>query len=140
MEDLQLLKLKAQDTEDLNILSACLQDSIVPIKEIHYDKAQNRFTLLVNRYQWEKKETKPNGTRIHSALSFEDVTKAQFTGFDPKASLSQNLSLLSLQHQAPYVYLSFADKASIRLEVKELKAKLRDADVSWPAKVPSHPV
>lgn len=140
MEDLKILKLKAHDPQDLKILSACLQDSLVPLKEIQYDRPQNRFTLLLNRYRWEDQNNQDKGSRIHSALSFEGVTKAEYTGFNLQASRPQNLSLLTLQYHAPYIHLSFADKASIRLEVKELKAKLRDAHVPWPAKVPSHSV
>lgn len=138
MEDTKLLKLKAHDTEDLKILSACLQDSLVPLKEVHFDKDQNRFTLLLHRYRWEDETSPHKGSRIHSALSFEGVTKAQYAGLDPKASHPQTLSLLTLHYAAPYVHLSFADKASIRLEVTDLKAKVRDAHVAWPATTPNH--
>lgn len=139
MEDLKLLKIMGKDTDDLTILSACLQDSLVPLKEIQYDKNQKQFVLLLNRYRWEEKTAPHHGTRIHAALSFDFVTKAQFTGFDLSQNISRSLSLLSLHYEAPYVYISFAQNASIRLEVEELKVKLRDADLAWPAQVPSHP-
>jgi len=64
MEDLKLLKIMGKDSDDLTILSACLQDSLVPLKEIQYNKDQKQFVLLVNRYRWEEKEAPERGRRV----------------------------------------------------------------------------
>jgi hypothetical protein len=138
VEDLNLLKLIAKDREDLKVLSACLQDGLIPFQQIHYDNEKKQFVLLLNRYRWEEKEADSKGTRIHSALSFEFVTNVQTKGLDYIHTPSPTLSLLSLQYQDPYVYIACSDNISIRLEVEQLKVKLRDADVAWPAKTPSH--
>ncbi|HCI49167.1 MAG: hypothetical protein A2977_03490 [Alphaproteobacteria bacterium RIFCSPLOWO2_01_FULL_45_8] len=139
MEDLKLLKIMGKDSDDLTILSACLQDSLVPLKEIQYNKDQKQFVLLVNRYRWEEKEAPERGRRVHAALLFDCVTKAQFTGIDLTPLSSPDLSLLSLHYDAPHVFITFSQKASIRLEVENLKVKLRDSNLAWPAKTPVHP-
>lgn len=138
MENVNLLKLMAKEEKDLKVLSACLQDSLVPINEIHYNKGHKQCILLLNRYRWEAKESNQRGTRIHASLSFDHVTKVQFTGFDRQKTPLLQLSLLSLHYEEPYVYITFSDHASLRLQVEDLKIKLRDADVTWPALTPSH--
>ena len=47
------LKLRARDPEDLRVLSACLQDALVPLADIAYLKPEQRFVLVVNRFMWE---------------------------------------------------------------------------------------
>ncbi|MFT7755620.1 UNVERIFIED_CONTAM: DUF2948 family protein, partial [Salmonella enterica subsp. enterica serovar Enteritidis] len=47
------LKLIALDEEDLQILSAHLQDSVLKIADIDYLPAESRLVLAVNRFVWE---------------------------------------------------------------------------------------
>jgi hypothetical protein len=48
-----MLKLRAHDTEDLSIVSACLQDALVHVRHIAYLKREKRFVMVVNRFRWE---------------------------------------------------------------------------------------
>ena len=48
------LRLKAETLEDLQILSAMLQDAAVKTTDIAYLPGTNRFALVTNRYRWEK--------------------------------------------------------------------------------------
>lgn len=132
------LKILAKTTQDLKVLSACLQDGLVPLKETEYDKNQKQFILLVNRYRWEEDATESKGTRIYAALSFELVTNVQIKGMDQNHFATATLSILSVSYQAPYVYITCSDNRYIRLEVDALKVKLRDASLAWPAKTPCH--
>lgn len=139
MENCIPLKILAQNTEDLNILSACLQDSLIPVKELEYDKDQKKFVMLLHRYRWEDQEAESQGSRIHAALVFDAVTHVQIKGMDQtKSRTALTLSLLSLSYHAPYVYITCADNISLRLEVDQLKVKLRDGSLAWPAKTPVH--
>ena len=45
------LKLRAADGEDLAVISAILQDSLVTIGEMTYLPDENRFVLVANRFQ-----------------------------------------------------------------------------------------
>lgn len=50
---MQKLKLRAEDTEDIIILSACLQDAITMMADIIYQPKARRFVMMLNRYIWE---------------------------------------------------------------------------------------
>ncbi len=130
------LKIMAQDSEDLHILSACLQDSLIPLQGLRYDATKKCFHLFAHRYQWEGEEGSPQ--RIASGLSVENVESVQFSGFDPKRKDIQDLYLLTLRHEAPYLYMIFSDNAKIRLKTEALKIKLRDSSAPWPSLKPSH--
>ncbi len=47
------LKLAAADAEDLQILSARLQDAVLKLKNVSWQPKRRRFALVVNRLQWE---------------------------------------------------------------------------------------
>ncbi|MYI69956.1 MAG: DUF2948 family protein, partial [Boseongicola sp. SB0673_bin_14] len=47
------LKLRADDVEDLQIVSALAQDAILPASEMTWDKKRRRFACLINRFRWE---------------------------------------------------------------------------------------
>lgn len=130
------LKIIAQDSEDLHILSACLQDSLIPVEGLKYDAPQKCFHFFAHRYQWEADTNSPQ--RIASGLSIENVESVQFSGFDPKSKDVQDLYLLTLRHEAPYIYMIFSDHAQIRIKTGLLKIKLRDSTIPWPSLRPNH--
>ncbi|MDX1484005.1 MAG: DUF2948 family protein [Alphaproteobacteria bacterium] len=47
------LKLRAVDQEDLEVLSACLQDALVPVQDMRFLKDERRFVMVANRFCWE---------------------------------------------------------------------------------------
>ena len=47
------LALMAEDEQDLRILSALLQDAILPASEMSYDPRGRTLALLLNRFRWE---------------------------------------------------------------------------------------
>jgi hypothetical protein len=49
-----VLKLRGEDSEDLKVISAHLQDAIVPLADMAWLPEQGRFVLLLNRFRWEK--------------------------------------------------------------------------------------
>ncbi len=48
------LKLRARDPEDLGVISACLQDALVPLADMVFQKSEKRFVLVANRFMWER--------------------------------------------------------------------------------------
>ena len=50
---MDLLKLIALDREDLEIVSAHLQDSVVKIGEVIWRPAEHRVVIALNRFDWE---------------------------------------------------------------------------------------
>ena len=70
-----LLKLAAADAEDLEMLSARLQDAVGKLKDFVWLPKQRRFAAMVNRFRWE--EAKGSGTRVRAVLRFDGVSKVQ---------------------------------------------------------------
>jgi hypothetical protein len=46
------LKLRAEDADDLAVLSACLQDALVPVRDLAYVADQKIFVFVANRFRW----------------------------------------------------------------------------------------
>src|SRR4029077_1141406 len=47
------LRLRAEDAEDLAVISACLQDALVSVRDLAYDRDARIFVLVANRFRWE---------------------------------------------------------------------------------------
>ena len=47
------MRLQATSSEDLKVLSALLQDSIVPIADILYTPSQKQVIMVLQRFRWE---------------------------------------------------------------------------------------
>jgi hypothetical protein len=95
---MQDLKLIALDAEDLEVISANLQDAVLRVGDIAYLKGQKRFAAIANRFDWgqasAKEPKKKAFTRRRSGLRFERVLGAKVTQIDLRAK-DLVLSLLS---------------------------------------------
>ena len=69
------LKLIAKTEEDLRVVSAHLQDSIVSVGDIANLKKNNIFLIQLNRFMWEdvEKGVFRKNKRIRTVLKFENV-------------------------------------------------------------------
>jgi hypothetical protein len=130
------LRLLAHDAEDLQVISAALQDAIAHVGDIRYEPAARRLTVLFNRYRW---EACPNGDceRVVAALQFGDVVRLRHKGLrsDDKGALVSVLALAFQAGEPPggAVLLHFADGLELRLEVDCIDAVLADVSDPWPA-------
>ena len=93
------LRLKALDTDDLQVLSSLVQDAVFPSGEMRWDRKARRFAILLNRFRWEDVDrAKTRGRaveRVQTVLAVEDVVKVQSQGVD-KADADMIYSLLSI--------------------------------------------
>ena len=71
------LKLIGKNPEDLKVISAYTQDSIVAIKDIIFLKKNRIFVMIVNRFMWEdvEKGIYRQNKRIRCAIKFEGILK-----------------------------------------------------------------
>ena len=71
----QNLKLIAKTEEDLRVLSAHLQDSIVSVADIANLEKNRIFLMQINRFMWEdvEKGVFRKNKRIRTILKFENV-------------------------------------------------------------------
>ena len=69
------LKLIGKNQEDLKVISAYIQDSVVAVKDITFLEKNRIFVMIVNRFMWEDVEKGLNrkNKRIRSAIKFEEV-------------------------------------------------------------------
>jgi len=143
------LKLIAFDADDLNVISAHLQDAVLKVADIAYLPQDHRLAAICNRFDWieaekDKSRSKAPLQRRRCAIRFERVLSTQLMGID----LSKKRDVLSLlaiqfeQTQAPggMITLAFSGGGAIRLNVECIEAELRDLGGVWKTdSKPSHP-
>ena len=80
------LKLIAKTEEDLKVISAHLQDSIVKTSDIASLKKNRIFLMLLNRFMWEdvEKGVFRKNKRIRTVLKFENIIKVSSKNVDQK--------------------------------------------------------
>lgn len=137
------LKLVALDEDDLEIVSAHLQDSVLKAGDLVYRPAEKQFAMAVNRFVWEAKRRllQRGGERRRSLVHFDRVLSVKRVGFDPSRE-EDVLSLLALRFvpgEAPAgtIEIVFSGGAAIRLEVECIEARLTDTAAAW--ETPSRP-
>jgi len=135
MNETPLLKLRARDVEDLAVISAALQDALVPPGDIAHLADENSFVMAVNRFRWERGAAGGRGERIHAGLRFDAVRQVRYRGID-RHDRGRFLSLLAIAYDGDAaegrVVLHFAGGAAIRLEVGGLYCILADFGEPWP--------
>ena len=148
VEPVQSLKLLALDEQDLQVMSAHLQDAVLRVADIAFVPAEKRFAMIANRFDWESasdgQATRKKGfRRRRSALRFERVLGVQLQGMEQNSKKAV-LELLAVQFEAEdtpegYVTFVFAGGAGIRLHVECIEAEMRDLGPVWKTKLkPDH--
>jgi len=137
------LRLIAQESADVPVLAALVQDAVFPITEMTWDRRRRRFALLLNRFRWEdraaaEREGRPF-ERVRSLLVFEGVLSVRTQGID-RGDADTILSLLSLDYApgaegAGVFTLVLAGDGAVELQTETLEAVL--TDVSRPYRAPS---
>lgn len=136
------LRLRAADALDLGVISACLQDARIPIKEMAYIPGERRFMAVFTRYRREL-QADPRSceglTETETALVFEDIEDVKFRGFDP-STLDRELTLLTIATSPGRQFLVdvdlvFEGDARIRLRTDRIHARMDDFGQPQPARV-----
>ncbi|MFZ7093096.1 DUF2948 family protein [Primorskyibacter sp. 2E233] len=143
------LNLGAFDADDLQVISALVQDAVLPVTEIKWQPNQRRLGLLLNRVRWEdvdaaKKRGRPV-ERVQALLVIEGVLGMASQGVD-RSDKDMILSVLSVtfeEGEAPsgHVVLTLAGDGAIRAQVEALELTLRDVTRPYVApsgKTPDH--
>lgn len=149
MTEQPLLKLRAEDAEDLAVVSACLQDSVIAIRETTFLPGERRFVFVANRFRWEDsdRERPVEGTaiyeRVHCGVCFDAVTAVRQQGLAQRRK-GQIVSLLAIEQGEEgegTIDLVFSASIVIRLEVERILCHVEDLDEPWPTQWrPSHPL
>jgi hypothetical protein len=129
------LKLVALDKDDIEVVSAHVQDAIVKIADIFWQPRDRRFVMALKRFDWMNaadalKNEAPDYRRCRTALRFERVISCKCRGLDHigKDTLLNLLAVEFAERDAPggTVTMTFSGGGAIRLEVECLEAELVD--------------
>ncbi|MGL6043798.1 MAG: DUF2948 family protein [Sandaracinobacteroides sp.] len=139
-ESREPLLLRAEDAEDLRILSACVQDMAVKSVDIAFRARGRRLVLLGNRFRWEVGQERGGATRIRSALRFEGVTAIERREWPDEKHAVLPLLAVGLEPDGRLL-ISFGGGTAIRLAVEAIDATLEDLSRPWSAlAVPEHKI
>jgi hypothetical protein len=134
------LRLLAEDADDLQVISAALQDAVVKVGDITFEPKARRLTIAFNRFCWEA-AGEGHGQRRRSALQLGGVlqVKARRIRREPKDAVIELLAVTFTPGEAPggELLFSFAGDADLSVQVECVDAIL--ADVSRPWRTPHAP-
>ncbi len=144
------LKIIARDAEDLAVVSACLQDALIPLNEMRYLPQERRFIMVANRFRWERasegKVAPQTPTvdaafdsdedfgvlqRVNTGICIDRVLAVRSRGID-QSKPDEFLSVLSLRLEDDKLSLLFAGGGIIQVDVEALAFYMRDLGTAWP--------
>ena len=90
MSEIEPLKLRAADEDDLKIISTFLQDAVIAVNEMTFIQGESRFAFVANRFRWEDadRERLVEGEaiyeRVHCGICFDSVSAVRQNGLDQR--------------------------------------------------------
>ena len=148
------LRLLAHDGDDVGILSALLQDAIVPGSDMNFDNRLHEFMIVANRFCWElepfanvkSSDGKPIYERRLCGIRIARVRSVQHYNW-PEARQYELFNLLAFglvdmaeqQKEGAVLQFEFSGGSSLRLNVDDVDIVLADLDVGHPTSLrPGH--
>ena len=148
------LRLLANDSDDVGVLSALLQDAIIPGSDMSFDRTLNAFMIVANRFCWESEpcvdikssDGKPIYERRLCGIRIARVRSVQHYNW-PKARQYGLFNLLALglvnvaekAADGAVLQFQFSGGSSLRLNVDDVDIVLADLDVGHPTSLqPAH--
>ena len=136
----QNLKLIARTTEDLRVISAHLQDSIVKTSDIANLKKNRIFLMQLNRFMWEEVEKGVfrKNKRIRTVLKFENILKVASKNVDQNKN-DRFLDFLAIEtikmpDKNYEMNLIFSGDVVLKLVAEAIEVTLDDQGSAWESK------
>ena len=141
------LKLIGKNQEDLKVISAHSQDSIVAVKDMIFLEKNRIFLMMVNRFMWEdiEKGIYRNNKRIRCAIKFEGILKVKSKKINQK-NKNKRLECLAIKcnqilNKNYEIIFFFAGGAAVTLISESIEVVMHDLGVSWNVKhIPKHKI
>ena len=134
------LKLIAKTEEDLRVVSAHLQDSIVSVGDIANLKKNNIFLIQLNRFMWEdvEKGVFRKNKRIRTVLKFENVLSVVSRNIN-QIKKDKFLDFLAIETNVTpdnnyEMKIIFAGDSIIRVISEVIEVTLDDQGEAWDTK------
>ena len=147
MDERVNLKLLGKNQEDLKIISAYLQDSILIVKDIVFLKQNRTFIMIVNRFMWEdvEKGVFRQNKRVRCAVKFEEVIKVECKNINQK-NKNKPLECLAIKCSSIFdetykIKIFFAGNSIITIISEVIEVALHDLGKPWNVKhIPIHKI
>ena len=141
------LKLVGKNQEDLKVISAYLQDSILIVKDMVFLKQNRTFVMIVNRFMWEdvEKGIFRKNKRIRCAVKFEEVIKVESKNINQK-NKNRLLECLAIKCSSIFdetykINIFFAGDSIVTIISEIIEVALHDLGKPWNVKyVPIHKI
>ena len=141
------LKLIGKNQEDLKVISAYSQDSIVTVRDIVFLKKNKTFVMMINRFMWEDAEKGAfrKNKRIRCALKFDEVLNVKSKKINQKIK-DRGLEFLAIKcsetrSENYEIRIFFAGGSIITLIVESIEVIMQDLGNSWNVKhFPKHKI
>ena len=129
------LKLQAHNHNDLAIISACLQDALLPASAIAFQKDEKIFSFMANRFMWEQPSEVINNSlmhkRVHTGVYFCNVEHSEQQNITVNDD-TEFLNLMAIQpDDTNQISLIFSNHKQIRLKINTLACYLKDLHEPW---------
>ena len=141
------LKLIGKKLEDVKVISAYLQDSIVTLKNIAFLKNNRIFVMILNRFMWEdvEKGLFRKNKRIKCVVKFDEVIKVKSQNINQK-NKNRSLELLAIKCTKSIdvdcnIKVFFSGGSLITIIAENIDIILNDFGKSWNVKhTPMHQI
>ena len=141
------LKLICKSQEDLKVISAYSQDSIVTVKDITFLRKNRIFIMIINRFMWEdiEKGITRQSKRIRCALKFEGILKVKSKKINQK-NKNKRLECLAIEcnenlSKNNELNFFFAGGGVITLISEAIEIAMQDLGKPWNVKhIPKHKI
>jgi hypothetical protein len=141
------LKLIGKNQEDLKVISAYSQDSIVAVKDIIFLEKNRIFVMVVNRFMWEdvEKGVHRQNKRIKCAIRFEGILKVKSKKINQK-NRNKRLECLAIKcneilDKNYEINFFFSGGGVITLISEFIEVVMHDLGASWNVKhFPKHKI
>jgi len=137
VEVINNLKLTGKNIEDIQVISAYCQDSLVRVKDIVFLKQNKTFVMMVNRFMWEdfEKGAFRENKRIRCAIKFDTVLKVKSKKINQKNKdallecLAIKCKTIANKNYETNIY--FAGGSIITLVLELIEVIMHDLGNAW---------
>tara|TARA_Y100000590_G_scaffold58314_1_gene61622 strand:- start:316 stop:765 length:450 start_codon:yes stop_codon:yes gene_type:complete len=141
------IKLIGKNEEDLKIISAYIQDSVVTVKDMVFLKKNRMFLLIVNRFMWENIVDSSNkeNQRVKCAIKFEGIFEVKSKKINQQ-NKEKRLEFLTIEcnrilDKNYEIKFFFAGGSIITLISEFIEVSMHDLGKPWAVKhVPKHKI
>jgi len=141
------LKLIGKNQNDLKVISAYSQDSVVTVKDMVFLKKNKIFIMIINRFMWEDAEKGifRENKRIRCAIKFEEILNVKAKNINQKNKnkpfecLTIESKLTKKENYETNIF--FAGGSMITLMSEIIEVTMHDLGKPWKVRhLPKHKI